>query len=123
MASSSSSKVKFYENIISPYLPEVMQHPQEVVTHEGVLHIRDVQGPERTRSMEERLEAVEQEIFKCKGMVERGLNTNHSMITAFTRENTEQGLVMYCVVVGVGDSSSSSSSSSERGISTESTSC
>ncbi|KAE8806386.1 40S ribosomal protein S5-1 [Hordeum vulgare] len=86
MASSSSSKDKSYENVINPYLPEVMKHPQEVVTYEGVLHIRDVQGPKRIGSMEKRLKAVEQEIFKCKGMVERGLNANHSMITMFTRE-------------------------------------
>ncbi|KAE8820341.1 40S ribosomal protein S5-1 [Hordeum vulgare] len=71
MASSSSSKDKFYKSAINPYLPEVIKHPQEVVTREGVLHIWDVQGPKRTGSMEERLEAVGQEIFKCKGMVER----------------------------------------------------
>ena len=34
--------------------------------------------------MESRLEAVEEEVFKCKGMVERGLNADHSMITDFT---------------------------------------
>ncbi|KAE8783562.1 40S ribosomal protein S5-1 [Hordeum vulgare] len=87
MTSSSTSKDKFYENVINPYLPEVMKHPEEVVTREGVLHIRYVQGPKRTGSMEERLEEVEQEIFKCKEMVEHGLNANHSMITAFTRDN------------------------------------
>ncbi|KAE8795873.1 40s ribosomal protein s5-1 [Hordeum vulgare] len=30
---------------------------------------------------------VEQDIFKCQGMVERGLSANHSMITNFIREN------------------------------------
>jgi hypothetical protein len=54
---------------------------------EGVLHIRDVQGLRRAGSVESRLEAVEQEVFKCKGMVEHRLNTNHSMITDFTREH------------------------------------
>ncbi|KAE8819205.1 40S ribosomal protein S5-1 [Hordeum vulgare] len=67
MASSSSSKDKFYENVINPYLPEVMKQPHEVVTREGVLHIWDVLGPKRTGSMEERLEAVDQEIFKSRG--------------------------------------------------------
>ena len=33
------------------------------------------------------LAAVEQEIFKFQGMVERGLSANHSMITDFIREN------------------------------------
>ncbi|KAE8769907.1 40s ribosomal protein s5-1 [Hordeum vulgare] len=34
--------------------------------------------------METRLEAKEQQVFKCQGMVERGLNANHMMITEFT---------------------------------------
>ncbi|KAE8821055.1 ent-kaurene synthase-like protein 1 [Hordeum vulgare] len=51
---------------------------------EGMLHIRDVEGPKKTRSMETRLEAMEQQVFKCQGMVEHGLNANHMMITEFT---------------------------------------
>ncbi|KAE8788476.1 40s ribosomal protein s5-1 [Hordeum vulgare] len=34
--------------------------------------------------MEMRLEAMEQQVFKCQGMVERGLNANHMMIMDFT---------------------------------------
>jgi hypothetical protein len=78
---------KFYEKVINPYLPEVMKHPQAIEMPEGVLHIRDVQGPKKEGSEKARLEAVEQEIFKCKGMVERGLCANHSMITDFVREH------------------------------------
>ncbi|KAE8791508.1 40s ribosomal protein s5-1 [Hordeum vulgare] len=55
--------------------------------HEGVLHIRDVEGPKKTKSMEARLEAMEQQVFKCQGMVERGLNANHMMITEFTNKH------------------------------------
>ncbi|KAE8783022.1 40S ribosomal protein S5-1 [Hordeum vulgare] len=99
MASSSSSKDKFYENVINPILLEVMKHPEDVVTREEVLHIRYVQGPKRTGIMEERLEAVEQEIFKCKGMVEHGLSANHSMITTFTRENRVGGQPLENIVL------------------------
>ncbi|KAE8778889.1 40S ribosomal protein S5-1 [Hordeum vulgare] len=49
-----------------------------------MLHIRDVEGPKKTGSVETRLEAMEQHVFKCQGMVERGLNANHMMITEFT---------------------------------------
>ncbi|KAM3212677.1 hypothetical protein ACQJBY_065620 [Aegilops geniculata] len=87
MAPPSSSKDKFYEKVINPDIPEVMKHPQAIEMREGVLHIRDVQGPKKTGSAEARLEAVEQEIFKCQGMVEHGLNANQSMITKFNREN------------------------------------
>ncbi|KAE8796632.1 40S ribosomal protein S5-1 [Hordeum vulgare] len=54
---------------------------------EGMLHIRDVEGPKKTGSVETRLEAMEQQVFKCQGMVERGLNANHMMITGFTNKH------------------------------------
>ena len=60
----SSSKDKFFEKVINPYLPEVMKHPQAIEMREGVLHIRDVQGPKKEGSEEVTLAAVEQEIFK-----------------------------------------------------------
>ncbi|KAE8780317.1 40S ribosomal protein S5-1 [Hordeum vulgare] len=37
--------------------------------------------------METRLEAMEQQVFKCQGMVERGLNANHMMIMEFTNKH------------------------------------
>ncbi|KAE8803910.1 40S ribosomal protein S5-1 [Hordeum vulgare] len=55
--------------------------------HEGVLHICDVEGPKKTGSVETRLEAMEQQVFKCQGMVERGLNANHMMIAEFTNKH------------------------------------
>ncbi|KAE8803217.1 40S ribosomal protein S5-1 [Hordeum vulgare] len=55
--------------------------------HEGMLHIRDVEGPKKTRIVETRLEAMEQQVFKCQGMVEHGLNANHMMITEFTSKH------------------------------------
>ncbi|KAE8784968.1 40S ribosomal protein S5-1 [Hordeum vulgare] len=61
-----------------------MKHPQTIEMCDGVLHIRDVQGPKKTRTMEARLEAVEQEIVECQGIVELGLIANHSMIMEFT---------------------------------------
>ncbi|KAE8820853.1 40S ribosomal protein S5-1 [Hordeum vulgare] len=55
---------------------------------EGMLHIRDVEDPKKTGSVETRLEAMEQqEVFKCHGLVERGLNANHVMITEFTSKH------------------------------------
>ena len=76
MAALSSSKDKFFERVINSYLSEVMKHPQTIEMREGVLHIRDVQGPKGKGTVEARLEAMEQEVFKCQGMVERGLNAN-----------------------------------------------
>ena len=87
MTSPSASKDKFFEKVINPYLAEVLRHPQTIEMREGVLHIRDVEGPRRTRSVETRLEAMEQQVFKCQGMVERGLNANHMMIGEVTNNH------------------------------------
>ena len=87
MASPNAPKDKFFERVINPYLAEVLQHPQTIEMREGLLHIRDVEGPRRTGSTEARLEALEQEVFKCQEMVERGLNSNHIMITEFTNNH------------------------------------
>ena len=87
MTAPSTSKDKFFEKVINPYLAEVLQHPQTIEMREGVLHICDVEGPRRTGSVETRLEVMEQQVFKCQGMVERGLNTNHMMIAEFTNNH------------------------------------
>ena len=87
MMSPSTPKDKFFERVINPYLAEVLQHPQTIEMCEGVLHIRDVEGPRRTGSVETKLEAVEQEVFKCQGMVEHGLNANQMMIKEFTNNH------------------------------------
>ena len=84
MTSPSAPKDKFFEKVINPYLAELLQHPQTIEMRDGLLHIRDVEGPMGTESVETRLEAMEQQVFKCQGMVERGLNANHMMIVEFT---------------------------------------
>ncbi|KAE8789140.1 40S ribosomal protein S5-1 [Hordeum vulgare] len=58
MAASSCSKDKFFDNVINPYLREVMQHPQAIQMCDGVLHIRDVQGHKGTESVEAKIEAI-----------------------------------------------------------------
>ena len=77
MTSPKAPKDKIFEKVINPYLTEVLQHPKSIKMSEGMLHIRDVEGPKKTGSVETRLEAMEQQVFKCQGMVERGLNANH----------------------------------------------
>ena len=98
MAALNSSKDKFFKNVINPYLREVVQHPQVIQMHEGVLHIHDVQGPKGTGTVGARLEAMEQEVFRCKGMVERGLNANHLMIMDLSRDLKVDGKPMKDIV-------------------------
>ncbi|KAE8804739.1 40S ribosomal protein S5-1 [Hordeum vulgare] len=85
--SSSVARDNIFEKVINPYLGGVLQNPQSIEMREGLLHIHDVEGPKKTGSMEVRLEEMEQQVFKCQGMVERGLNANHMMITEFTNKH------------------------------------
>ena len=87
MTSPSAPKDKFFEKVINPYLAEVQQHPQTIEMRDGLLHICDAEGPKGTGSVETRLEAMEQQVFKCQGMVERGLNSNYMMIAEFTNKH------------------------------------
>ncbi|KAE8776159.1 40S ribosomal protein S5-1 [Hordeum vulgare] len=91
MASPITPKDKIFEKVINPYLAGVLQHPQSIEMREGMLHIRDVEGPKKTGSVEVRLEAMEQQVFKCLGMLERGLNANHIMIMEFTNKHKIDG--------------------------------
>ena len=98
MTSPSAPKDKFFEKVINPSLAEVLQHAQTIEMREGLLHIRDVEGPKGTGSVELRLEAMEQQVFKCQGMVERGINASHTMLAEFTNnykpdaKNTEEAI-------------------------------
>ena len=87
MTSPNAPKDKICEKVINPYLMEVLKHPQSIKMSKGMLHIRDLERPKKAGSVETRLEAMEQQVFKCQGMVERGLNANHMMITEFTNNH------------------------------------
>ncbi|KAE8771048.1 40S ribosomal protein S5-1 [Hordeum vulgare] len=99
----SSSKDKFFDNFINPYLREVMQDPQAIQMRDGVLHICDVQGPKGTGSVEARLEAMEQDVFRCRGVVERGLNANHLMIADYTRDLKVAGKSMKDIIFSLNE--------------------
>ena len=98
MTPPSASKDRFFEKVINPYLAEVLRHPQTIEMCDGLLHIYDVEGPKGTGSIETRLEAMEQQIFKCQVMVEPGINASHTILTVFTNnykldaKNTEEAI-------------------------------
>ncbi|KAE8805101.1 40S ribosomal protein S5-1 [Hordeum vulgare] len=70
---------------------------------QGVLHIRDVQGPKKTGTVKARLEAVEREIFRCQGLVHRGLNANQVMITEFTHDQKVGGRSLKDIVFALNE--------------------
>ena len=81
MASPSSPKDKFVVNFMNPYLTEVRKHPEVLNVEDGVLHKEDLEVPVEEGSNEERLKEMEQEVFKFKKMVERGVGANFDIIS------------------------------------------
>ncbi|KAE8771825.1 hypothetical protein D1007_56226 [Hordeum vulgare] len=89
MASPKSPKEKFLVHVINPYLAEVKSHPQTLLVEDGVLHKEDLKGPVKEGSTKARLEEVEQEMFKYKLMIERGVKANCDIIAEMKREHEE----------------------------------
>ncbi|KAE8821099.1 hypothetical protein D1007_00952 [Hordeum vulgare] len=90
MAYPKSPKNKFLVNVINPYLAEVKRHPQTLWVEDGVLHKEDLKGPVKEGSTRARLEEVEQEVFKYKFMIERGVKDNCDIISELKREHEEE---------------------------------
>ncbi|KAE8781846.1 hypothetical protein D1007_44862 [Hordeum vulgare] len=90
MASPKSPKDRFLINVINPYLAEVKRHPQTLWVEDGVLHKEDLKGLVKEGSTKARLAEVEQEVFKCKLMIERGVETNCDIIAELKREHEEE---------------------------------
>ncbi|KAE8810392.1 hypothetical protein D1007_12859 [Hordeum vulgare] len=89
MASPKYPKDKFLVNVMNPYLTEVNRHPQTLWVEDGVLHKEDFKGPVKEGSTRARLEEVEQEVFKYKLVIERGVEANCNIIAELKREHEE----------------------------------
>ncbi|KAE8781158.1 hypothetical protein D1007_45602 [Hordeum vulgare] len=90
MASPNSPKDKFFVNVINPYLVEVKRHPQTLWVEDGVLHKEDLKGPVNEGSTKARMEEVEQEVFKYKFMIERGVEANFDIIAELKKQHEEE---------------------------------
>src|SRR3954463_15050968 len=90
MASPSSPKDKFVINVINPYLAEVRKNPQILHVEDGVLRKEDLKGPIKGGSTEDRLKEMEQEVFKYKKMVERGVEANFNIINELKSPYSEE---------------------------------
>jgi hypothetical protein len=93
MSSSGPSKENSLADIINLYMRELKMHPKELSLKDGELQIEDVQGPKGEGSLEARMEALEQEVFKYKKMVEREVDIiyriNQELVTKYKKETTE----------------------------------
>jgi hypothetical protein len=78
---------------INPYTRELKMHPKELLLKDGELQIKDVRGPKGEGSLEARMEALEQEVFKYKKMVECKVDIihriNQELVAKYKKETTE----------------------------------
>jgi predicted RNase H-like nuclease (RuvC/YqgF family) len=93
MSSSGSSKENLLADSINPYMKELKMHLKELSLKDGQLQIKDVQGPKGEGSLEARMEALEQEVFKYKKMAEREMDIiyriNQELVAKYKKETTE----------------------------------
>jgi hypothetical protein len=72
---------------------ELKIHPKELSLEDGKLQIEDVQGPTGEGGLEARMEALEQEVFKYKKMVECEVDIihriNQELIAKHKKETAE----------------------------------
>jgi hypothetical protein len=81
MSLSGLSEENSLADIINPYMRELKMHPKKLSLKDGKLQIEDVQGPTGEGSLEARMEALEQEVFKYKKMKQE-LIAKHKKETA-----------------------------------------
>jgi predicted RNase H-like nuclease (RuvC/YqgF family) len=93
MSSSGPSEENPLADIINPYMWELKMHLKELSLKDGELQIKDVQVSKGEGSLEARMEALEQEVFKYKKMAEREVDfihrINQELVTKYRKETTE----------------------------------
>ena len=83
-------KDRFLESAANLYLNEVKMHKKVLQLEDDVLQQEDLQGPKKEADTKARLEEVEKDVFMCKGMVLRGLDANHRMISELIAEHKKE---------------------------------
>ena len=90
MSSFGSSKGDSLEDIINPYMRELKIHPKELLLEDGELRIKEVRCPKGEGSLEDRMEALEQEIFRYKKMAEREVAIIHKICSKLITEHQKE---------------------------------
>ena len=71
MSSSGSPTEDSSADILNPYMYELRIHPKELILKDGKVQMKEVQGPKGEGSLEDKMEALEHEVFRYKKMAER----------------------------------------------------
>src|SRR4051812_6363668 len=79
MSSSGSPTEDSSADVLNPYIYELRIHPKELILKEGKVQMKEVQGPKGEGSLEDGMEALEQEVFRYKKMAEREVDVIHKI--------------------------------------------
>ena len=90
MSSSRTSKGDPLEDIINPYMRELKIHPKELLLEGREVQIKEVQGPKGEGSLEDRMEALEQEVFRYRKMAEREVDIIHKICSELIAEHQKE---------------------------------
>ncbi|KAK1618851.1 hypothetical protein QYE76_024368 [Lolium multiflorum] len=90
MSSSEAPKDNSSKDVGNLYMEELKMHPKELLLVEGELQVKDVQGPKGEGSLEDRMEKLEQEVFKYKKMAEREVDIFHRIVSELIAEHEKE---------------------------------
>ena len=69
---------------------ELKIHPKELLLEDGELRIKEVWCPKGEGSLEDRMEALEQEVFRYKKMAEREVDIIHKICSELIAEHQKE---------------------------------
>ncbi|KAK1604094.1 hypothetical protein QYE76_027767 [Lolium multiflorum] len=90
MSSSETPKDSSSKDVGNLYMEELRMHPKELLLVEGELQVKDIQGPKGEGSLGDRMEKLEQEVFKYKKMAEREVDIFHRIVSELIAEHEKE---------------------------------
>ncbi|KAK1619377.1 hypothetical protein QYE76_024894 [Lolium multiflorum] len=103
MSSSETPKDSSCKDVGNLYKEELKMHPKELLLVEGELQIKDVQGPKGEGSLEDRMEKLEQEVFKYKKMAEREVDIFHRIVSELIAEHEKETAKLWGDILSLHD--------------------
>ncbi|KAK1684502.1 hypothetical protein QYE76_045350 [Lolium multiflorum] len=103
MSSSETPKDSSSKDVGNLYMEELRMHPKELLLVEGELQVKDVQGPKGEGSLEDRMEKLEQEVFKYKKMAEREVDIFHRIVSELIAEHEKETAKLWSDILSLHD--------------------
>ncbi|KAK1667558.1 hypothetical protein QYE76_055717 [Lolium multiflorum] len=103
MSSSETPKDSSCKDVGNLYMEELRMHPKELLLVEGELQVKDVQGPKGEGSLEDRMEKLEQEVFKYKKMAEREVDIFHRIVSELIAEHEKETAKLWSDILSLHD--------------------